>query len=488
VGASKTVNPALQKTGGCLVARSGARAGTRCPLAVPSTRIGRSPDSDVVVDGDEAAIVSLRHAEIVREAGGFRVRDLGSTNGTFVDGQQITDICLTAPATIRLGMTGPEFELVFEEAPAAVELDKTVMVPRSAAPPLSLPETQPLMGTFDGLLTEAVSKARKARGHGGASNETMLIMREALGRALHTSKKRSRRIIIALAISLVVVSAAAGWKIWNLHREKTSIDRRIQDIEAQLEKAAGSGAETDALIERLEQYQGEARQLQSSLLYRIANRPQEDLVTGEIRTLMNEFGAEVYSVPPEFTERVKYYLAKYQGEDRPLMEHALSEGQRHLKTARGILLEEQLPEDLAWIPLVESALVPGESAAGAAGPWQFTAPTARAYGLRVDKTVDERNDLRKATRAACKYLRELILDFGSGSSVMLALAAYNSGPAKVKHAVMKNVRDPIKQRNFWYLYRVRALPAETREYVPKVAAVMIIGRNPTRFGFEARSK
>jgi pSer/pThr/pTyr-binding forkhead associated (FHA) protein len=484
VGASETVNPALQQTGGCLVARSGARSGTRFPLSQPSTRIGRSPESDVVIDGDEAAIVSLRHAEVVRETAGFRVRDLGSTNGTYVDGQQITDVCLTGPATIRLGMTGPEFELLFEEAAAPVELDKTVMVPRTAAR-LPMPKTEPLMGTFDGLLTEAVSKARKARGHAGASNETMLIMREALGRALHTSNKRSRRIIVGLAISLVVVSAAAGWKIWDLHREKTSIDRRILDIEAQLEKAGGAGAETDALIERLEQYQGEARQLQSSLFYRIANRPQEDLVTGEIRTLMNEFGAEVYSVPPEFTERVKYYLAKYQDENRPLMAHALSEGQKHLKTAREILIQEQLPEDLAWIPLVESALAPGESAAGAAGPWQFTAPTARGYGLRVDNTVDERKDLRKSTRAACKYLRELILDFGSGSSVMLALAAYNSGPAKVKHAVMKNVRDPIKQRNFWYLYRVRALPAETREYVPKVAAVMIIGRNPARFGFEA---
>jgi len=65
---------------------------------------------------------------------------------------------------------------------------------------------------------------------------------------------------------------------------------------------------------------------------------------------------------------------------------------------------------------------------------------------------------------------------------MLALAAYNLGPSRIKMAVRK-VDDPIKQRNFWYLYRVRAVPTETREYVPKVIAVMIIGRHPQRFGF-----
>jgi membrane-bound lytic murein transglycosylase D len=66
---------------------------------------------------------------------------------------------------------------------------------------------------------------------------------------------------------------------------------------------------------------------------------------------------------------------------------------------------------------------------------------------------------------------------------MLALAAYNLGPARVKQAVLKSVEDPIKQRNFWYLYRVRALPAETREFVPKVFAAIVVGRNPERFGF-----
>ena len=96
--------------------------------------------------------------------------------------------------------------------------------------------------------------------------------------------------------------------------------------------------------------------------------------------------------------------------------------------------------------------------------------------------MDERFDVDKSTHAAARYIRSLILEFGSGNSVMLALAAYNTGPTRVRQAVRK-VKDPIKQRNFWHLYQVGALPRETREYVPKIFAAIIIGRNPEEFGF-----
>jgi len=66
---------------------------------------------------------------------------------------------------------------------------------------------------------------------------------------------------------------------------------------------------------------------------------------------------------------------------------------------------------------------------------------------------------------------------------MLALAAYNGGTGKVKQAVARTVQNPIQQRNFWYLYRTHALPVETSEYVPKVFAAILIGRDPRHFGF-----
>ena len=210
----------------------------------------------------------------------------------------------------------------------------------------------------------------------------------------------------------------------------------------------------------------------------------EESLKRQIKELMAEFGAETYSVPPEFLEQVNRFLEQYEGPDRPHMARALGERRDSMAMMRRIFEENSLPADLVYIPLVESALSRGPaSSAGAVGLWQFTPVTARAYGLKVNASVDERLDADKSTRAACKYIRDLILDFGAGSSVMLALAAYNLGPSRVKTAVRK-VQDPIKQRSFWYLYRLRAVPPETREYVPKVIAAMIIGRHPEQYGFQ----
>jgi pSer/pThr/pTyr-binding forkhead associated (FHA) protein len=463
-----------------LISKSGSRAGTRQPVSDRITSVGRAADNTVIIGGSDAFVVSLHHAEIEKDGAGYVLRDLGSTNGTFVNGVAVTgSVPLAASSVIRFGSHGPEFAFILEETP---QLDKTIVVPREAPSLFEPPAKRRPTTTYGGMLSGAVEQARLARAR-GLTNQTMWIMRDTLKQALKRSRKRSRRVIAVLAVSLLVLGGFTGWKIWDFHRQRGAIDARIRSIEADLEKANGENAEIDNLVAQLDNYEGEAEQLQRNPLYRLLGR-KEDFVTREIRDLLAEFGAEVYSVPPQFSERVHFYLNQYQGADRPLIEKALAEGERDLPAMRAILKEERLPPDLAFIPVVESALEPkGSGAAGASGLWQFTPATARAYGLRVDSSVDERHNLQKATRAGCRYLRELILDFGTGSSVMLALAAYNSGPSKVKQAVMRTVRDPIKQRNFWYLYRVRALPAETREYVPKVIAVMIIGRNPNWFGF-----
>lgn len=250
-------------------------------------------------------------------------------------------------------------------------------------------------------------------------------------------------------------------------------------VETYLDTMDKKAADKDVVLAGLDRYQEVARG--AALISAIAIREHPDQIEQEINALMEEFGAETYSIPREFLEQVTRFIQLYQGRDKAHMLHALRESRKDLQAMRTIFKQDRLPPDLAYMVVAESALKNGSrSAAGAAGLWQFTAVTGRAYGLKVGGEVDERLNMRKATKAACKYIRELILDFGSGSSVMLALAAYNVGPTKVKQAV-RSVRDPIKQRNFWHLYRVRALPEETLQYVPKVIAAMIIARNPEAF-------
>jgi pSer/pThr/pTyr-binding forkhead associated (FHA) protein len=145
---------------------SGARAGTRYPLA-HRTRIGRSPENDIVVEGPASATVSLRHAEIICEGAACHIIDLKSTNGAFVNGSPITDAPLTAPATIRLGTLGPEFVLVFEEISQETgpeQLSKTIFVPRSS---LALPASEtwpPGESTFDGLRFLTTARADESAG------------------------------------------------------------------------------------------------------------------------------------------------------------------------------------------------------------------------------------------------------------------------------------------------------------------------------------
>ena len=464
-----------------LVSRPGAAVRICHLIAGDTTRVGRAPDNELVMQGSDAVTVSLHHLAIDRvTADGrceFRVRDLESTNGTFLNGSRIAESILEPPASIRLGSQGPELSLVLEE-PAALDLDQTTAIPADLVEePAAAPAA---LNTYESLLSEGIERARQARAQ-GIAGQTMTIMRETLDHAIRRASRRFQVATVILGVALLAVSGFASWKIMKLNREKGAIDRHIAELEAKVESASNT-EQADQLITQIDAYEAEGKQLQDNFLYRIGHR-EHDFVTEQIRRLLAEFGAEAYSVPPEFTERVKHYIHEYQGPNRPLMVRALGSASREIGVMRGVLEQQHLPGDLAYVPLVESALEGNHSRAGAAGPWQLTPVTARAYGLKISSEVDERVSVVKSTRAACQYLRELILDFGAGSSVMLALAAYNVGPSKVKQAISKTVQDPIKQRNFWYLYRVHALPLETREYVPKVIAAMIIARNPERFGF-----
>src|SRR2546422_8102904 len=129
-------------------------------------------------------------------------------------------------------------------------------------------------------------------------------MREVLGTAIHRTSRKFKAVILVLAVALAGVTGYGFWRIDALKKEKSSIDARIQNVEALLEKSDENVSQADLLVDQLDRYQHEARVLQRSLFYRVGVREQEEPGKPEIRALMAEFGAETYSIPPEFLEQV----------------------------------------------------------------------------------------------------------------------------------------------------------------------------------------
>ncbi|RPJ04773.1 MAG: lytic transglycosylase domain-containing protein, partial [Spirochaetaceae bacterium] len=108
---------------------------------------------------------------------------------------------------------------------------------------------------------------------------------------------------------------------------------------------------------------------------------------------------------------------------------------------------------------------------GAAGLWQLLPATARHYGIRVDRGLDQRFEPEASTKAASLYLKDLISIVGK-ESMLLVLAAYNAGDATIVFA-LKQIPDPVKDRNFWYLYKNNLIPEETRQYVLRILALIL---------------
>lgn len=185
-----------------------------------------------------------------------------------------------------------------------------------------------------------------------------------------------------------------------------------------------------------------------------------------------------FDIPVEVNDRVIAWIEYFQGPGRRHFEKYLRRSGRYAPMIREILKEENVPQDLVYISMIESGFSPhAYSRASAVGFWQFIRSTGKIYGLDIDRWVDERRDLEKSTRAAAHFFRDLHRDYGDW---YLAMVGYNAGPRRVEQAI-----GMTRSRNFWDMAAHRsALRAETRDYVPKFIAAAIISKMPERFGFD----
>lgn len=189
------------------------------------------------------------------------------------------------------------------------------------------------------------------------------------------------------------------------------------------------------------------------------------------------------ALPISVNERVEGWMERYLTDQRPVFEKYLAREGLYSEMIREGLRARGMPEELVYLAAIESAFTPGAtSRVSASGMWQFMGPTAQQFGLRIDEYVDERRDPVRATNAALDYLQSLHGQFGSW---YLAAAAYNAGPGRVARALKAHAGDEAGEKDlYWEI--IDRLPKETRAYVPKMLALIILGDAAEDYGFHVK--
>lgn len=183
-----------------------------------------------------------------------------------------------------------------------------------------------------------------------------------------------------------------------------------------------------------------------------------------------------FDFPVIWNSKVEMWVKYFSGRGRQHFQNYAERSGRYAPVLSKILADNGLPRDFIYLAMAESGFQNhARSWAKAVGPWQFMPYTGKKFGLNIDWYVDERRDPIKASIAAASYLKTLN---GLFHSWELAAAGYNAGEGKIGRAIKM-----YKTTDFWQMSKGRYLKPETKNYVPKIMALAIIGKNLDVFGF-----
>jgi len=443
--------------------RTDLRHGGRLPLSGGAVSIGRSPGNTFALAADDRG-VSAYHAVIYIDPQRMLLQDLQSTNGTFVNGRQVQECVLGLGDEIGLGRSGPKFRIAADGEVSGANT--------SISGINSINNTNAIKSTDSGIdnVNRDIGLDPDSSLDAALTGIIELpprVSNDDAGNGLrHWSKRHA--VIIAASVALAAAFAALAIFLFILTPAPSSKTATV--------KTPLSGKEFFSAPSTLTEERAETDDVPS-------HATPTPTTHDKINAVLTRFGEDGYRAPPEMVERVEHYLKLYQGPMRGTVALWMERSKRYLPMIRSVFSEKNIPLELAYVSMLESGFnTQALSHAGAAGMWQFMPQTAKHYGLRVGGGADERNDPEKATRAAAAYFKDLIAIFGSRSSVLLCMAAYNAGEQRVINA-LKRIDDPMRDRDFWHLYRMGWLAQETNEYIPQVIALIIISDNPEEYGF-----
>lgn len=481
---------------------TGSLAGTSAEYDKRSIRVGTSGDCDVRYDLERDPEVGRYHAAVVMKENAYHVLDLGQVGGVWVNGERVQSQPLRGGDRIRFGGEGGP------EAEVAIVFDANYDAAKDAARMVEAFKGKTRETSAIRLVTAAAERVAEERVKAGGtkSRRTMEVMATTMhevGDLMRTqTRKRWVKIVTAVVGVAAVIIAGLTITLYIKQRQinqlldaKSHFDDQIHAIQIQMDATRDT-----AQLAILEQKLNEKTASAELALSQIASKDQQkaaevaqsgDELDRQIRDILKQFDAETYAVPPIFKERVAYHieqLRKAGPTTRIIYRRKVKYWPQITREFKAL----ELPEAMAYVAWTESQFDPmAKSGAGARGMWQMTRTTAQAQGLRVDGAVDERTDVPLQTRAATKYLAGLLAEFGE-DAFMLAMASYNKGENGVRRVLRQVSRTPggfkKSKRDFWHLYRLKLLPEETREYVPKILAAAIVCSNPDRYGLSDSAK
>lgn len=437
-------------------------------------RVGRADSNGIVLAYET---VSGEHLELRPTADGWEIVDLGSTNGTFVNGVLVTRAPLGARTAVRLGKTGPELRL---SIPGKGRPGGTQEVTKDKLIERYLSDEQPEhMSRHTGMLRAALQERRELE-----ANDWL---------------KRLRKWRVAVLALVAVTAAAGGMAVWQARRADElrtaagSVFNTMKALELDVRRLQATTGPDSAIQERQARLEAQYEDLVKTLgIYSKSTPPDVQLIYRTIHRL----GESEANVPRGFVDEVRKYIKRWNPEDLQAgFARARSLGLG--PSVAEILLAHHLPREFFYLALQESKLDP--KAVGPStrlgvpkGLWQLIPPTAEAYGLKLgpqqgERTYDpsdERHDVQKATAAAARYLEDIYTTDAQASG-LLVMASYNMGETRIRRLIRSMPESPA-QRNFWALLaRHRAeIPAETYDYVFRVVSAAVIGANPHLFGFD----
>jgi hypothetical protein len=425
--------------------------------------LGRDESSDFVLDQKS---ISRRHALVERIDDQLFLRDLGSANGTSLNGMPVLDPVEIHPGD-EICLAGAVFLRVHETArghwPRILVVSAAVLALGGSLGLLEVRRNywywaatwDPTLASASEMAEEGVEAWRRGEAAPAKRNIQAAYWTLYNGGLLDDVPRTERW---AVGLERLGATAESEEGLAEIFRQAT--DSKLAD---QKHGPAGAGRP-------------------NCRLDRASPREFEPCLHAYVRWVSRELRQDDERIPDWFYRDV----ARTLGRERDAIRSALPRRDQYAPSMGNILESRHMPRLLHYLSMAESGYrTDARSPAGAVGQWQFMPATARRYGLEVSGKTDERKDPDKSTRAAAEYLRDLALEFG-GDSLLLALAGYNRGENGVRRS-LRSLEDPFSDRSYWRLVERELLPKETGHYVARIFAQAVAGEGgiPSREALSA---